>query len=227
MSIYRKLAQIQQELMHEKIPKSGFSKYAGGKYWELEDLLPLISEKCYNHELTFLFIFTQDEAILRIRDWDNKNINEISNRVPLPDVIESLKTQSKKMSAPQWEGSMLTYFKRYLLMNTFLLCENEVLDSKISDEIEELTDTVTNPDTKKNKQVAEMETAETIEPAKVTLGEIPAPQIIQEIKDDLAHKNMRATRVNVAKELSKQKPAAEIQKAAKNYLSQFKGEELV
>ena len=129
-SIYAKLARIQNELMNTKIPKTGVNKFQKFKYHELEDLVPPIFQACFKEEITFFFTFTHDEGVLHLKSWEKEGEvgtrDELTVRAPLPPIsIESNNNQ-----AIQDTGKYITYIKRYLLMNTFLIMEKEVADAE-------------------------------------------------------------------------------------------------
>ena len=130
MCILKKVAQIQLELMGEKIPKTGYNKFNGNKYHELEDLLPVITKKCFEHELILLFDFpSYQQAVLRVTNWNDAS-DFVAFNVPIP-VIEKM---NSKMNIMQSEGSYITYLKRYLLINAFLIMERDVAEVLESDE---------------------------------------------------------------------------------------------
>ena len=123
-SIYKDIAEIQKELMGMKIKKSGKNKFAKFNYHELEDLLPVIVPLCFERELIMNFTFTKEEAILKIRNWNTPG-EVVSTRVPMPEVREL----NGGMNIMQSEGAYITYLKRYLLTNMFLIMEKDVVDS--------------------------------------------------------------------------------------------------
>lgn len=128
MSIYSKLAEIQKALMGMKIPKTGKNNFSKYDYYELEDILPLIFKECYKQHTTLLFTIQSSEAVLYLKDWEvNTDYgchDEIRVSVPLPP-IEQL---NKGMNKVQSEGAIITYLKRYLLVNTFLIMEEDLVD---------------------------------------------------------------------------------------------------
>ena len=128
MSIYKKLARIQRKLMGVEIPKSGRNKFQKYNYYELEDLLPPIFEACFEERLTLMFNFTEDAAVLHLKSWDANTevsaLDEIRVRAPFPELAPN-----KGMSNIQAEGAYITYLKRYLLINLFLIMENDIVDS--------------------------------------------------------------------------------------------------
>lgn len=124
MTIYQKIAGIQKNLLHKELPKSGYNKFGKFKYYELEDILPAIFSECYEQELFIEFSFTTDLAQLKIRNWNEPGESVITS-VPMPEIV----ALNKGMNVMQSEGSYITYLKRYLLVNMFLIVEKDVVDS--------------------------------------------------------------------------------------------------
>ena len=129
-SIYAKLARIQNELMNTKIPKTGVNKFQKFKYHELEDLVPPIFKACFKEEITLFFTFTNNEGVLHLKSWEKEGKvgvrDELTVRAPLPPISP----ESNNNQAIQDTGKYITYIKRYLLMNTFLIMEKEVADAE-------------------------------------------------------------------------------------------------
>ena len=123
-TVYQRIAEIQIELMEMKIPKTGYNRFNKHKYHELEDLIPPILKECFKRELMLDFTFTSDEAILKVRDW-NTPADMASTRLPMPKISEL----NGGMNVAQSEGAFITYFKRYLLTNMFLIMEKDVIDA--------------------------------------------------------------------------------------------------
>lgn len=124
MTIYQKIAGIQKNLLHKELPKSGYNKFGKFKYYELEDILPAIFSECYEQELFIEFSFTNELAQLKIRNWNEPGESVITS-VPMPEIV----ALNKGMNVMQSEGSYITYLKRYLLVNMFLIVEKDVVDS--------------------------------------------------------------------------------------------------
>lgn len=127
-TVYRRIAEIQIELMGMKIPKTGYNRFNKHKYHELEDLIPPILKECFKRELMLDFTFTSDEAILKVRDL-NTPADMASTRLPMPKISEL----NGGMNVAQSEGAVITYFKRYLLINMFLIMEKDVIDAEIEE----------------------------------------------------------------------------------------------
>ena len=123
MSIYEKLARIQEEVMNTSCSKSGENKFQKYDYFELEDLLQKIIPLTIKYETTIMFSFTE-HGVLKLKDW-NPEKGEVSIRVPFPE-LEAINRGTNKI---QSTGAYITYLKRYLLMNMFLIMEKDIVDS--------------------------------------------------------------------------------------------------
>ena len=118
-TIYCKISLIQQKLLKEQFKtKKGFH----GEYIPLKEMLPQILKECSEQELTMYFTSTSDHMILKLMSFDGKE--EFSARVRLPE----LTSDEKK------EGARITYLKRYLLMNTFMIIEDSVDPDDLPDD---------------------------------------------------------------------------------------------
>lgn len=126
MSIYEKLARIQEEVMNTSFSKSGENKFQKYDYFELEDLLQKIIPLTIKYETTIMFSFTE-HGVLKLKDW-NPEKGEVSIRVPFPE-LEAINRGTNKI---QSTGAYITYLKRYLLMNMFLIMEKDIVDSNDS-----------------------------------------------------------------------------------------------
>lgn len=122
MSIYEKLARIQEEVMNTSFSKSGENKFQKYDYFEL-DLLQKIIPLTIKYETTIMFSFTE-HGVLKLKDW-NPEKGEVSIRVPFPE-LEAINRGTNKI---QSTGAYITYLKRYLLMNMFLIMEKDIVDS--------------------------------------------------------------------------------------------------
>lgn len=131
-NIYMKIAEINHKLNCTELKKSGFNKFGNFAYYELEDLLPTIEESCYENGLLMQFQFDNSKAVIRFINTDNPK-ETYSNSIPLqsrelPDL--------PKMNEFQVYGSMMTYYKRYLLLNTFNISERSIIDNDAYEEMQ-------------------------------------------------------------------------------------------
>lgn len=131
MSIYEKLARIQEEVMNTSFSKSGENKFQKYDYFELEDLLQKIIPLTIKYETTIMFSFTE-HGVLKLKDW-NPEKGEVSIRVPFPE-LEAINRGTNKI---QSTGAYITYLKRYLLMNMFLIMEKDIVDSNTNTGVKE------------------------------------------------------------------------------------------
>lgn len=124
MCVIAKIEEIQVALMSYEFPKSGYNKYTKRKYHELKDIMPPIVNECHKRELVLLFNFTKEEAIL---DVTNKHDVKDYYRFVLP--MPEQAALNKQMNIVQSIGADSTYLKRYLLVNSFLVLEDDVADA--------------------------------------------------------------------------------------------------
>ncbi|MGN0139170.1 MAG: ERF family protein [Methanobrevibacter smithii] len=121
MSIYEKLARMQNEMHYIGFKKTGSNKFLKAKYFKLDDLLKELIPLTTKYETTLIFSFTSD-GVLKLKDWDPKK-GEISIRVPFPEFKVS---DPNKLT--QNIGGAITYLKRYLLMDMFLSMEEDEIE---------------------------------------------------------------------------------------------------
>lgn len=121
MSIYEKLARMQNEMHYIGFKKTGSNKFLKAKYFKLDDLLKELIPLTTKYETTLIFSFTSD-GVLKLKDWDPEK-GEISIRVPFPEFKVS---DPNKLT--QNIGGAITYLKRYLLMDMFLSMEEDEIE---------------------------------------------------------------------------------------------------
>lgn len=121
MTIYEKLARMQNEMHYIGFKKTGSNKFLKAKYFKLDDLLKELIPLTTKYETTLIFSFTSD-GVLKLKDWDPEN-GEISIRVPFPEFKGS---DPNKLT--QNIGGAITYLKRYLLMDMFLSMEEDEIE---------------------------------------------------------------------------------------------------
>lgn len=123
MNILEKLTNIQNDLLEIAIPKSGHNQFGHFDYYTLEDLLPPILKLCKTYGCTLFFDFPPEKGQLYLINWRNK-ADKICVEVPFAQ-LEKL----PKMNWAQSSGTYQTYMKRYLILHTFDIIEEEVIDS--------------------------------------------------------------------------------------------------
>lgn len=122
-TIYKKINKIQMELLKKQLKKTGRNTFSKYTYFELEDILPSIMEKANKENIMLTFRFTEKEAELHIVDIITGE--KFVNVVPVPEI----RALNGGMNIIQSAGAFMTYMKRYLLLNTFGICEKSIIDS--------------------------------------------------------------------------------------------------
>ena len=121
MSVHRKLMQARIMLQGKQLTKSGHNKFAGYKYFELGDFLPVVQEIFYEIGLCGTVSFFIDAANLVITDTeDNSQITLIS-----PMSSASLKGCHDVQNL----GAVQTYLRRYLWVTAMEIVEHDALDA--------------------------------------------------------------------------------------------------
>ena len=122
MNVYQKLQQARVKLAGADMKKSGLNKFAGYKYFELADFLPIVQNIFAEIGLTGVVSFEGDRAFLRIFNQDK------------PEeciVIESptAEAEMKGTLAIQRLGAVQTYLRRYLWVAALELVEHDAIDA--------------------------------------------------------------------------------------------------
>lgn len=128
MTIYEKLARMQNEMHDTGFKKTGSNKFLKAKYFKLDDLLKELIPLTTKYETTLIFSFTTD-GVLKLKDW-NPEKGEISIRVPFPEFRVN---DPNKLT--QNIGGAITYLKRYLLMDMFLSMEEDEIEEACEEDI--------------------------------------------------------------------------------------------
>jgi hypothetical protein len=130
MNIHEKLASMQSVLLATKINKSGQNKHNGAKYYELEDLLPPVKIVCKQHNVLTYFNFPYDLTMMGYRaELHLINLDDLNDKLIFEVPYPALEKINNGMNIMQSEGAYLTYLRRYLLLDTFDLLENEIIDA--------------------------------------------------------------------------------------------------
>jgi hypothetical protein len=127
-TIYEKLQTVRVALQKKNLKKSGKNKHQNFDYFQLDDFLPAINELMLEHKLASQFTLTTDKATLTINDYENEKSL----------VFEVPATMSTNNHNPvQNIGSTITYFRRYLNVIAFEICEPDELDGVDLDKLKD------------------------------------------------------------------------------------------
>ncbi len=179
MCVVSKISEIQTTLMGEKFPKSGLNKFNKNRYHELKDILPPIIRECNKHNLVLLFNFQKDYAYLDVTNKDNVE-DYYRFSMPMPDLVPL----NSKMNLIQSIGADTTYLKRYLLMQAFLILEDDVADAL-------------DPETESETEVKNTESKKESNPIIKEKTDEPVPEKINQALIDLDQKGVRITKASV------------------------------
>lgn len=152
MNIFEKLTRMQKELLQIPMNKSGKNKFGGFNYYTLDDLLPPITILCEKYGTTLYFNFPVNEqgnsevGELHLINWNNPE-DCLIIQVPFPE-LEKL----PKMNWAQSSGTYQTYLKRYLLLHSFNIIEEEVIDATNPDEFDNSSSKSNNQPLKYSKE---------------------------------------------------------------------------
>ena len=147
MNIYEKVQTARVQLQTMQLKKTGENKFAGFKYYELGDFLPVVNKMFLELKLFSAFNIKEELATLTVVDLE-KPESAIQFTSPIADA------QIKGTTPVQSLGGVHTYLKRYLYINLLELTENDMLDAQVGsgnlteakateEQIQKLTDKLT------------------------------------------------------------------------------------
>lgn len=131
MNIYKKIITISKNFLEAKVKKSGNNKYAGFKYFTLDDLEPVLINLMDEYNLYIEFNFNESSASATIINIDNPEETRVITS-PMP------KLDLKGANSIQEMGGQQTYMRRYFLLNIFHICEPDLFDATIGKYDEEI-----------------------------------------------------------------------------------------
>ena len=126
-NIYQKLAEARNALRLRNIKPTGKNQ-GRFTYYELEDILPHVTEICEKIGLLPIMNYYADRAVLTIYDTESDAYNPIS--------LESPMSTAKLAGCHEVQnlGAVETYEKRYLYMHAFDIAESDILDGTVHTE---------------------------------------------------------------------------------------------
>ena len=121
-NIYIKLQEMRKEFHSKELKKSGHNKFAGYSYFELKDIIPEATVLLEKYRLTTFMNCGVEGATLTLINSDNPS-EQIVFTVPAGSC------NLKGCHDIQNVGAVITYQKRYLMVNLFDVIENDGIEA--------------------------------------------------------------------------------------------------
>ena len=131
MNVYQKLLKARAMFLGSNAQKSGKNFQLSFKYFELDDIVPIVTKIFEDVGLISLVSFEDEKAIMRILNTENPD--EVATFTtpfkPLSPIISnSGKQATNEMQAL---GSSITYMRRYLYMIALDICEPDDVEPSL------------------------------------------------------------------------------------------------
>jgi hypothetical protein len=124
VSVYKKLQDIRVKLQEAGLKKSGENKFAGYKYFELEDFIPTVNQMFAADGLCSTLEYSTAGAELAIFESDKP---EVAIRFTVPMSTASLKGCHEVQNL----GAVISYLRRYLWTMALEIVESDALDKTL------------------------------------------------------------------------------------------------
>jgi len=121
MSVHAKLMEARIRLQKSELKKTGENKFAGYKYFELGDFLPVVQQIFADLQLCGLVSYGTDVATLTITDIEDDRSIAITS----PMSSAALKGCHEVQNL----GAVQTYIRRYLWVAAMEIVEHDALDA--------------------------------------------------------------------------------------------------
>ena len=126
MNIYEKLNSARLQIAEKGLSKTGNNTFAGFKYFELSEILPVVTKVNADLKIFSAFSFLRDTATLEIVNAENPEEKVTFSFAYSPDGAKL-----KACHQIQNEGAVQTYIKRYLYQNAYEIAEADQLDASV------------------------------------------------------------------------------------------------
>ena len=127
-NIYAKLALSKKQFTDSGIKKSGINRFAGFKYFQLDDIIPLANDILLSNGLVFYSSFNEYTAVGTLVNIDNPE-EKITVTSPMRKLETVSQTGKNKMNEVQGLGAEETYQRRYLYYMLLDIVENDTFDA--------------------------------------------------------------------------------------------------
>lgn len=126
MNIYEKLNAARLQIAEKGLSKTGNNTFAGFKYFELSEILPVVTKVNADLKIFSAFSFLRDTATLEI-----VNAEKPEEKVTFSFAYSPDGAKLKACHQIQNEGAVQTYIKRYLYQNAYEIAEADQLDASV------------------------------------------------------------------------------------------------
>lgn len=126
MNIYEKLNSARLQIAEKGLSKTGNNTFAGFKYFELSEILPVVTKVNADLKIFSAFSFLRDTATLEI-----VNTEKPEEKVTFSFAYSPDGAKLKACHQIQNEGAVQTYIKRYLYQNAYEIAEADQLDASV------------------------------------------------------------------------------------------------
>lgn len=123
MNVYQKLLKARAMFLASNTQKSGKNMHLAFKYFELDDIVPIVTKIFEEVGLISLVSFGENSAVMNVLNIDNPD-ESVAFTAPLVQLSEN-----KGTNAVQAFGSTVTYYRRYLYMIALDICEPDEIDN--------------------------------------------------------------------------------------------------
>ena len=123
LNVYQKLLKARTLFLASNTQKSGKNMHLAFKYFELDDIVPIVTKIFEEVGLISLVSFAENSAVMNILSTENPE-ESITFTAPLVQL-----TENKGTNAVQAFGSTVTYYRRYLYMIALDICEPDEIDA--------------------------------------------------------------------------------------------------
>ena len=120
------LQKIRFDLTKVNLTKSGHNNFQGFDYYEEDDILPTITELCFENGVCPIFTIDTDPK-------DGREYAYLTLYKGLEKITQKLPTAEPNGKDPiQCAGAKFTYMERYSYMKLFCICEPDSVDGQDS-----------------------------------------------------------------------------------------------
>lgn len=159
-NVYQKLLEARARFLEEGVQKSGMNMHLSFDYFELKDIVPVVTKIFKEIGLIAINDFTEDNARLIIVNVDKPGdaAETIIFSAPFHQIKPIISNTGKQATNEmQALGSSITYMRRYLYMIAMDICEADEIEANIGKpESPAKKETVTAPATPQQRQTAKV-----------------------------------------------------------------------